>query len=101
MMKDFSVLVTPESNPDDLRAAIRSRLANVDYLSAHDQLAMDELIRCVDDYHRRARDLSKAGTVIKIEKMFQFSFARIVVRLAVPDTRGFIQRLLDKARGSI
>ena len=100
-MKDFSVLVTSESNPDDLIAAIRSRLAHVDYLSAHDHLAMDELIRCVDDYHRRAQDLSKAGTVIRIEKMFQFSFVKIIVRLAVPDTRGFIQRLLDKARGSL
>lgn len=100
-MKDFSVFVTSESNPDDLKIAIRSRLAHLDYLSAHDHLAMDELIRCIDDYHRRAQDLSKSGTVIKIEKMFQFSFAKIVVRLAVPDRRGFIQRLLDKARGNI
>lgn len=100
-MKDFSVLVTPESNPDDLIVAIQSRLAHMNYLSAHDHLAMDELIHCVDDYHRRARDLSKSGTVIRIEKMFQFSFAKIVVRLAVPDTRGYIQRLLDKSRGCL
>ena len=100
-MKDFSVLVTPGSNSDDLIVAIRSRLTQGGNLSAHDYLVMEELIRCVDEYHRRARDLNVAGTVIRIEKIFQFSFAKIIVRLLAPDSRNLIQRLLDKLRGSL
>lgn len=101
MMKDFSVLVTPESNLGDLRAAIQSRLAHVGYLSAHDQLVLDDLFFCVDDYNQRSRDLGKAGTVIRIEKTFRFTFAKIVIRLLAPDTRRFVERLLDKVRGNI
>lgn len=101
MMKNFSVLVTPESNPDDLRAAIRSRLAHLEYLSANDQLVLNDLIFCIDDYCQRSRDLGKVGTVIRIEKTFQFTFAKVVVRLAVPDTRSLIQRFIYRVRGNI
>lgn len=100
-MKDFSVVVTPESNTDELVAATKSRIAAIGAPNAQDQLVMDDLIQCIEDYIRRAKELSGPGTVLRIEKSFQFSFVTIVVRLAAPDPRGVLERLLHRLGGNI
>lgn len=100
-MKDLTIVITPDSDPNELSAAVQTRVAAQKSLSAQDRLVMDELINCVQDFSRRSRDLNRAGTVLRIEKTFQFTVAKVVARLAVPDDRGLIQRFLHKARGNL
>lgn len=100
-MKGFSVVVTPESKADELVAATKSRIASAGASNVQDRLVMDDLIQCIEDYTRRAQELSSPGTVLRIEKSFQLSFVTIVVRLAAPDQRGILERLLHKLGGNL
>lgn len=94
-MKRIHVKVSNDSSVDESIASLTSQISKATKDSVGFDLFYAQVIECIMDFSRRAKNLTRPGTTIHLEREISFTDLSVLIALDSPRKRGFFHKVRE------